>query len=387
MSMKAVRISATLVLCCFFTTLFAQDEPAGTQGYFSVGVTMSDYSFSSFSKYTFGSHGSYGGQVTWWKPLVPHVDFSADLGFVLSNFPAGFVKNDSIGQAGVTLHADALIHLKAFARDARINPFLTAGAGWGSFAYQQAFYMPLGAGAAVHFGGGALVILQGQMRKALSNGINHDFMFYSAGIALHMPGSRKKKDENPERDDAAKDAIASSQTKTGDGSKSGVAGAGDSLRAPVQETDADADGDGIPDKLDKCPGIRGTAENDGCPFRLVPGADLVSMSADSVTYRIFFDFDRSELLNQDFSALNGIREILRSDKTLTINIRGYADMQGTPARNMKISGERADVTRDFFLSYGIPGSRITLSFYGSSQPVDEQQQWRNRRVDVTIFKH
>ena len=47
------------------------------------------------------------------SPCVPHIDFSGNLGFVLSNLPAGFVKSDSTGQAGITLHSDALIHLKA----------------------------------------------------------------------------------------------------------------------------------------------------------------------------------------------------------------------------------------------------------------------------------
>jgi outer membrane protein OmpA-like peptidoglycan-associated protein len=361
-SMSVTRTLTTLCLCFCIPALYAQEKPAD-KGIFSFGVSMSDYNFQNHSKYATASKPSFGVQVTYWKPLVRHIDFSGNLGIVLSNLPAGFVKSDSVGQAGVTLHSDALIHLKAF-RDARVNPFITAGIGWGSFGYQEAFYAPVGAGVAFHFNSGGIIILQGQMRESLSRDYTRNFMFYSASFGHNIQGTRPKKHKS-DKDEVVKDALSSA----------------------AKGLSPDSDGDGTPDKDDKCPQIKGSKGNKGCPFPPIDGADILAMSPDSVTYTIYFDYDRSELVGYDFGVLNAIMQILKADKTLTVHISGYADMQGTQARNLQISAERANVTRDYFLSYSVSASRIISSYYGSNNPIDNVNQWRNRRAEVTLIRH
>ncbi|MGH2564764.1 MAG: OmpA family protein, partial [Ginsengibacter sp.] len=284
--------------------------------------------------------------------------------------------------------AEALVHLKAFARSVRINPFITAGIGGGAFGFQQAIYAPLGAGIDLRVNEVSILILQGQMRKVLSPGITGDFMFYSVSYAHDLPGTRTKKYKS-HKDDEIKDALSSSDTNN----NRDVAAASKKNTKTVDTSMAknsllaDSDGDGIPDKDDKCPGIKGSRENMGCPFPPVDGADVVDMSADSVTYCIYFAYDRSELVGYDYSVLNRIMQILQSDKTLTVHISGHADNQGTGLKNMPISADRAKVTVDYFTSYGIAASRITSSYYGSSRPLDNAPQWRNRRAEITIIKH
>lgn len=364
-----MSVTRTLVAICFclcITALYAQEKPID-KGILSFGATMSDFNFQNHSKYATKPKPSLGVQVTYWKPVIPHIDFSGNLGFVLSHLPAGFVKGDSTGQDGVTLHSDALIHLKAFARNTKVNPFITAGVGWGSFGYRQAFYTPFGAGVAFHFNSGSVIILQGQMRIPMAQALTRNFMFYSASFA-HETGTRPKKHKS-KKDDAVKDALSSGTNTLAKGPS------------------ADSDGDGIQDKDDKCPTIKGSRENKGCPFPPIEGADVIAMSPDSVTYTIYFDYDRSELVGYDFGVLNSIMQILKADKTLTVHIGGYADMQGTQARNIQISAERSNVTRDYFLSFNVSASRITTSSYGSNNPIDTVKQWRNRRAEVTIIRH
>jgi len=363
--MNFTRTLAALGLCFCMPALYAQEAPVD-KGMFSFGVSMSDYNFQNHSKYATASKPSFGVQLTYWKPLGSHIDFSGNLGFVLSNLPAGFVKSDSIGQAAVTLHSDALIHLKAFAPNARVNPFITAGIGWGSFGYQEAFYAPLGAGVAFRFNSGSIIILQGQMRESLSRKATDNFMFYSLSFGHDIAGTRKKKHKS-NKDEVVKNALSSADKNLG--------------------PSPDSDGDGIPDKDDQCPQIKGSKENKGCPFPPIEGADVIAMSADSVTYTIYFGYDRSELVGYDFGVLNRIMQIVKADKTLSIHIGGYADMQGTQARNLQISADRAKVTLDYFLSYNISASRITTSSYGSNNPIDNVKQWRNRRAEVTIIRH
>lgn len=154
----------------------------------------------------------------------------------------------------------------------------------------------------------------------------------------------------------------------------------------VKNNASDRDGDGIADALDKCPDVKGSKENSGCPFPFVEGADLAAVSTDSMTYRIYFDLDRSMLLSEAFKTLQAIVAILKADNTLKINITGHSDNLGTAAANMQLSSERANITRDYLISYNIPAEKITTSSYGESKPVDMAQQWRNRRVEVTILK-
>jgi outer membrane protein OmpA-like peptidoglycan-associated protein len=155
---------------------------------------------------------------------------------------------------------------------------------------------------------------------------------------------------------------------------------------PVKNNEADKDNDGVADTFDKCPDVAGSKENSGCPFPFIDGADLAAVSPDSMTYRIYFDLDRSLLLSEAFKTLQGVVAILKADNTLSVNISGHSDNTGTSAANMKISADRANITRDYLLSYNIPAEKITTAYYGETMPVDDTQQWRNRRVEITLIR-
>jgi outer membrane protein OmpA-like peptidoglycan-associated protein len=71
---------------------------------------------------------------------------------------------------------------------------------------------------------------------------------------------------------------------------------------------------------------------------------------------------------------------------LSVNITGHSDNTGTSAANMQLSAERANISKDYLLSYNIPPEKITTSYYGDTMPLDNTQQWRNRRVEITIIK-
>ena len=38
------------------------------------------------------------------------------------------------------------------------------------------------------------------------------------------------------------------------------------------------------------------------------------------------------------------------------------------------------------MSYGIAANRLKYAWYGASRPINEDQQWRNRRVEITMIK-
>ena len=408
------------------------------------------YAFKQKDIFKSGNN-SFGIQVSYWKGLNAYMDLSANLGGSFSNFPAGFIKDDSIGQAKFSTHLDGLIHFRALKEKARINPFLTAGIGAGYFANQVAVYAPVGTGLQFRLNEGGFVFIQAQWRLKLT-GINNDYMFYSIGFAQRgilgktekkqkakkektkneLPTKETIKKETPVADpDSDGDGVADSKDKCPaekgnvygcpDSDADGIADKDDKCKdvagvyrydgCPVPDTDGDglndeidkcktekgarenhgcplpdADGDGVLDKDDKCPSVKGTAAYNGCPLPVVDGAEILSVYDDSMTYRINFDFDRANLLPDAFAVLKHIVDILKADNSLRINITGHADNFGTDAGNIKVSADRAKISRDYFLSYNIAANRISSSFYGASRPLDNEQQWRNRRVEITLIK-
>lgn len=166
-----------------------------------------------------------------------------------------------------------------------------------------------------------------------------------------------------------------------------VKGSKDNAGCPAEPAaNADSDGDGVLDKDDKCPDAAGTAANNGCPMQILNGGKLIRSSGDSMTYFVRFDFDKANITSEAFSILSEIVKVLKADKSLQINIEGHADNFGQERYNLLISQERANVARDYFMSYGIARSRIKTAFFGSSRPFDVHQDWLNRRVEITIYK-
>jgi OmpA-OmpF porin, OOP family len=464
-----------LLLCLSTTLVYGQKKATNKadkkKGMLSFSVNYSDYGFIKAAKdssisYAFNRKGlfksgnaSFGFGVSYWKGLGSHFDLSGNFAGTFSNFPALYVKGDSIGKASFTPQLDVLLHAKAFRESRAINPFLTGGIGAGYFGKQLVVYAPVGVGLQFHFNSGAYLFLQAQWKMALTDGIKDDFMFYSLGFGQHKkPKKVEPKAEIPAVDTAKtepkKDTVATKPNVNtdkdtdgdgvldmfdlcpnvagtvngcpdmdGDGIPDkddkcpGLAGSVKNNGCPVRDTDGDglnddedncpdvrgakdnngcpaaaptgnedSDGDGILDKDDKCPDAAGTKANQGCPREILNGGKLIRSSGDSMTYFVRFDFDKANITSEAFAAMSEIIKVLKADKTLMINIDGHADNFGLEKYNMQISQERANVARDYFLSYGIPKSRITTAFYGSTRPYDVHQDWLNRRVEITIYK-
>ncbi len=210
------------------------------------------------------------------------------------------------------------------------------------------------------------------------NNSNNDY-FYSLSAGLHFTIGKKK--------EAKKEMVLPPTPPPPAPRKEPV------VAAPVEQF-IDADKDGIADSVDKCPQVKGSAMNAGCPdsVNLKPVSTITPVIpvADPVlkTWTVYFDYDRSSLDGQGFNNLNEVIRLMKADTSLNVVFKGHTDMKGTVEANYKLSMGRSKVCADFLASYGIGRERIKLEAYSKLQPAadpaDERLQWKNRRVEVLL---
>ena len=75
--------------------------------------------------------------------------------------------------------------------------------------------------------------------------------------------------------------------------------------------------------------------------------------------------------------------------TLTIEIAGHTDSDGTEAFNQTLSEGRAQSAVDYLINKGISKERLIAKGYGESQPLEENDTMdhkaQNRRVELKIL--
>lgn len=108
-----------------------------------------------------------------------------------------------------------------------------------------------------------------------------------------------------------------------------------------------------------------------------------------VLENIFFDFDKSTLLQQSYNELQHLLTILEQHPTMKIEIRGHTDGKGSANYNQRLSEERAKAVVEYLMAKGINIKRLRYRGYGKSQPIStndtEEGRARNRRVEFHIF--
>ncbi|MCR5423140.1 MAG: OmpA family protein [Bacteroidales bacterium] len=104
---------------------------------------------------------------------------------------------------------------------------------------------------------------------------------------------------------------------------------------------------------------------------------------------IFFEFDKSTLLQQSYHELKKLTDILLQYPKMKIEIGGHTDSRGSAAYNQRLSESRARAVVEYLSSKGIDSSRLKFKGYGTSKPIDtnstEEGRARNRRVEFTVL--
>ena len=117
------------------------------------------------------------------------------------------------------------------------------------------------------------------------------------------------------------------------------------------------------------------------------GKETIKYLANGVADRVFFSTNKSSLTTASRATLRKQATYLRKNKKLNVTIEGHADERGTREYNLALGERRANAARDYLMTYGISGKRISVISYGKEKPVNPASSplaWSQNRRSVTV---
>jgi peptidoglycan-associated lipoprotein len=117
------------------------------------------------------------------------------------------------------------------------------------------------------------------------------------------------------------------------------------------------------------------------------GKETVEYLASGVPDRVFFATNKSSLTTKARETLRKQSTYLRKNKNLNVTIEGHADERGTREYNLALGERRANAAKDYLMTYGISGKRISTISYGKEKPVNpgsDPLAWSQNRRSVTV---
>lgn len=125
------------------------------------------------------------------------------------------------------------------------------------------------------------------------------------------------------------------------------------------------------------------------PFTLDIALQPIKIDLDVVLENIFFETNKSELLDDSKVELNSFVSFLKTNDNLKVEISGHTDNIGTDKANQTLSENRAKSVYDYLISQGIDASRLTYKGYGAKKPRatndTEEGRAKNRRTEFRII--
>ena len=102
--------------------------------------------------------------------------------------------------------------------------------------------------------------------------------------------------------------------------------------------------------------------------------------------RVFFDTAENSLTSEAQHTLGLQAEWLKKYPNVHVQISGHCDERGTREYNLALGDRRASAAKDYLVSQGIDGSRITTISYGKERPAvtgSNASAWAQNRRAVT----
>lgn len=120
----------------------------------------------------------------------------------------------------------------------------------------------------------------------------------------------------------------------------------------------------------------------------------MELNGDSDTNRagalktVYFDFNSAAIGGSTQEALNSNAEFLKANASVKVQVEGHCDERGSVQFNLALGEKRAKSVREYLISQGIAGNRITTISLGKEKPVsfghDEESWSKNRRANFVV---
>ena len=117
------------------------------------------------------------------------------------------------------------------------------------------------------------------------------------------------------------------------------------------------------------------------------GTETVEYLANGVPDRVFFATNKFNLTTAARDTLRKQATWLRKNKKITVTIEGHADERGTREYNLALGERRANSAKDYLMTYGVSGKRLSVISYGKERPVNPASSplaWSQNRRSVTV---
>jgi outer membrane protein OmpA-like peptidoglycan-associated protein len=151
----------------------------------------------------------------------------------------------------------------------------------------------------------------------------------------------------------------------------------------------DQDNDGLADKDDRCatePETKnGYQESDGCPDELPKAIKKFVGTIAGIT----FPSGSAKIAPSSFATLDAAVKVLNDYPELRLEVSGHTDDVGVREANVKLSQERAEAVRAYFVSKGIGEERVVAVGHGPDKPVADNKtkagKAANRRIEFALI--
>jgi len=103
---------------------------------------------------------------------------------------------------------------------------------------------------------------------------------------------------------------------------------------------------------------------------------------------VLFGYDSTELTVEGRGTVQKNADYLKRWASTKVMVEGHADSRGTNEYNLALGEKRADVTRDYLVSLGIPNDRVTIVSKGEEQPSCSEEAescWQRNRRGKFVF--
>jgi peptidoglycan-associated lipoprotein len=116
------------------------------------------------------------------------------------------------------------------------------------------------------------------------------------------------------------------------------------------------------------------------------GAGGAGSLAQGVPDRVYFDTNHTALSGDSRSTLDRQAGWMQQNPRIAVEIAGNCDERGTEEYNLALGQRRANAARDYLVSKGVQGSRVTTISYGKDRPTalgSTPDAWTQNRNAIT----